>query len=199
VTWKFETRDLTLLWWQLKLTPCIMLQQNIWHIAKYQDNKNHPKCVQTAQMLQTFIFTFLLGIYKLKPAALFTNSMKKSMDMENVGTPGLEGLCIFHSKNVGEPIEYSRCLPLPCFNNFFLTQKNFDCFVRYKQYQPFCARTGGDALMKLQCSGLLPSTEVGLWHLKVEKGRIITFYFKTSTVDAGKCRTAPAALVKIAQ
>jgi len=26
-----------------------MLQQNIWHIAKYQDNKNHPKFVQTAK------------------------------------------------------------------------------------------------------------------------------------------------------
>jgi len=25
-----------------------MLQQNIWNIAKYQDNKNHPKFVQTA-------------------------------------------------------------------------------------------------------------------------------------------------------
>jgi len=34
---------------------------------------------------------------------------------------------------------------------------------------------------------------------KVEKRRIITFYFKTSTVDVGECRTAPAALVKIAQ
>jgi len=38
----------------------------------------------------------------------------------------------FHSKNVGEPIEYSRYLPLPCFNKFVLTQKNFNCFVRYK-------------------------------------------------------------------
>jgi len=26
-----------------------MLQQNIWHIAKYQDNKNHPKFVETAK------------------------------------------------------------------------------------------------------------------------------------------------------
>jgi len=26
-----------------------MLQQNIWHIAKFQDNKNHPKFVQTAK------------------------------------------------------------------------------------------------------------------------------------------------------
>ena len=35
-----------------------MLQQNIWHIAEHQDNKNHPKFVQTA----TFIVIFLLGI-----------------------------------------------------------------------------------------------------------------------------------------
>jgi len=26
-----------------------MQQQNIWHIAKYQDNKNHPKFVQAAK------------------------------------------------------------------------------------------------------------------------------------------------------
>jgi len=26
-----------------------MLQQNIWLIVKYQDNKNHPKFVQTAK------------------------------------------------------------------------------------------------------------------------------------------------------
>jgi len=44
----------------------------------------------------------------------------------------LEGLRILHSKIVGEPIEYSRCLPLPCFNEFGLTQKTFNCFVRYK-------------------------------------------------------------------
>jgi len=31
-------------------------------------------------------------------------------------TPGSEALRNFHSKNVGEPIEYSRCLPLLCFN-----------------------------------------------------------------------------------
>jgi len=37
-------------------------------------------------MLQTFIFTFLLGIYNLKPVSLFTNSMKKCMDIENVGS-----------------------------------------------------------------------------------------------------------------
>jgi len=62
-----------------------MLQQNIWHIAKYQDNKNHQICAN-GQLLQTFIFTFLLGIHNVKPMALFTNSMKKCMDIENVGS-----------------------------------------------------------------------------------------------------------------
>jgi len=52
-----------------------MLQQNIWHIAKYQDNKNHPNLYK-GQILQMFIFTFLLGIYSIKPVALFTNSMR---------------------------------------------------------------------------------------------------------------------------
>jgi len=35
----------------------------------------------------------------------------------------LDGLHIFHSKNVGEPIEYWRCLPFPCFSKFVLTQE----------------------------------------------------------------------------
>jgi len=40
-----------------------MQQQNIWHIAKYQDNKNHPKFVQAAKYckrlfsLSSFKFT----------------------------------------------------------------------------------------------------------------------------------------------
>jgi len=37
------------------------------------------------QILQTFILTFLLGIYNLKPVALFTNSIKKCVGIENVG------------------------------------------------------------------------------------------------------------------
>jgi len=35
-----------------------------------------------------------------------------------------------------------------------------------KQYQPFCVRTGSDALMKLPCAGLLPSIEVGLCYVR---------------------------------
>jgi len=56
-----------------------MQQQNIWHVTKYQDNKNHPKICANGQILQTFI-------YNLKPVALFTNSMKKCMDTENGGS-----------------------------------------------------------------------------------------------------------------
>jgi len=39
-----------------------MQQQNIWHIAKYQDNKNHPKICANGQILQKFIFTFLWNL-----------------------------------------------------------------------------------------------------------------------------------------
>jgi len=56
-----------------------------------------------------------------------------------------------------------------------------------KQYKPFCVRTGGDALMKLPCSGLLPSVEVGQCYLRKWRRRSITFYFKTSIVDVGEC------------
>jgi len=63
-----------------------MQQQIIWHIAKYQDNKNHPKICANGQILLTFIFTFVLGIYNLKPVALFINSMKKCMDIKNGGS-----------------------------------------------------------------------------------------------------------------
>jgi len=124
-----------------------------------------------------FIFTFFLGIYNLKPVALFTNSMKKCKDICKCWQR-LEGLRIFHSKNVGEPINI-RGVPFPCFNKFVLTQKNFNCFVRYKANQPCCVKTGGDALMKLPCSGLLPSIEVGLCYLrKWRRGKSLLFILK---------------------
>jgi len=41
-----------------------MLQQNIWHIAKYQDNKNHPKFVQR---LNTANVPFHLPLRNLQP------------------------------------------------------------------------------------------------------------------------------------
>jgi len=48
-----------------------------------------------------------------------------------------------------------------------------------KQYQPFCVRIGGDALMKLPCSGLQPSIEVGLFYLrKWRRGESLLFISK---------------------
>jgi len=45
-----------------------------------------------------------------------------------------------------------------------------------KQYQPFCVTTGGDALMKLACSGLLPSIELSLCYLrKWRRGESLLF------------------------
>jgi len=86
---------------------------------------------------------------------------------------------------------------LPCFNKFVLTQKNFNCLFVTKHYQPFCVRTGDDAVMKLPCSGLLPSIEVGLCYLrKWRRGEPLLF--KTSTIDVGDY-TAPVALIKTAQ
>jgi len=86
--------------------------------------------------------------------------------MKKVENHWFRGSTHFHSKNVGEPIEYSKCLPLLCFNKFVLTQKHINCLVVTKQYQPFCVRTGGDALVKVPCYGLLPSIEVGLCYLR---------------------------------
>jgi len=41
--------------------------------------------------------------------------------MKKVENNWFRGSTYFHSKNVGEPIKYSRRLPLPCFNKFVLT------------------------------------------------------------------------------
>jgi len=48
-----------------------------------------------------------------------------------------------------------------------------------KQYKPFCVRTGGDALVNVPCSGLLPSIEVGLCYLrKWGRGELLLFILK---------------------
>jgi len=83
--------------------------------------------------------------------------------------------------------------------NLFWLRKILIVFLATKQYQPFCVRTGGDALIKLQCSGLLPTIEVGLYYLrKWRRGESLLFIYSKHS----RCRrvyTAPAALVKTAQ
>jgi len=100
----------------------------------------------------------------------------------------LKGLRIFYSKNVGEPIEYPRCLPLPCFNKFVLTQKNFNCFVRYKTIPTLLCKE------RRWCPDEAPMfwSPTYYWSRpmlfeKVEKRRITALHFKASTVDVGEC------------
>jgi len=87
------------------------------------------KIFTNGQILQTFIFTFLLGVYNLKPVALFTNSMKKCVDIENVGS--VCRIYAFFTRKMSVN-QLNMVFALPCFNKFLLTQKNFNCFVRYK-------------------------------------------------------------------
>jgi len=62
--------------------------------------------------------------------------------------------------------------------NFFWLRKILIVLFVTKQYQPFCEDTTCDALMKLPCSGLLPSIEVGLSYLrKWRRGKSSLFYF----------------------
>jgi len=63
--------------------------------------------------------------------------------------------------------------------NLFGLRKILIVLFVTKQFQPFCVRTGGDALMKLPCSGLLPSIEVGLCYLrKWRRGKSLLFILK---------------------
>jgi len=82
----------------------MMLQQNIWHIAKYQDNKNHPKFVQTANTANVH-FHFHFGNLQPQTCGLIYN-IHEEMHGHWKCWQRLEGLRIFHSKDVGEPIEY---------------------------------------------------------------------------------------------
>ena len=94
----------------------------------------------------------------------------------------------FHSKNIGKPIEYSRCLPFPCFNRFVLTQKSLNCFVHYKTIPTLLCkdRRWWPDEGPLFWSRTWYRSRPVLFE-RVEKRRITTVYFKTSTVDVGEC------------
>ena len=99
-----------------------------------------------------------IGIYNLKPVAI-SDKVHEEMHGHWKWWQRLEGQRIFHSKNVDEPIEYSRCFRCHVSINLLWFRKILIVLFVTKQYQPFCVRTGGDALMKLPCYGLLPSRD----------------------------------------
>jgi len=99
--------------------------------------------------------------------------------MKKVENHWFRGSTHFHSKNVDEPINYSMCLPFPCFNKFVLTQKNLNCFIRCKTIPTRLCKD------RRWCPGEGPMfwSPTEYWSRpmlfeKVEKRRIITFQFK---------------------
>ena len=94
-------------------------------------------------------------------------------------TTGLEVLRIFTRKMLVSQLNIQGvCRCHASINLFWLRKISIVLFVT-KQYQPFCVRTGGDALVKVQCSGVLPSIEVGLCYLrKWRRGKSLLFILK---------------------
>ena len=92
---------------------------------------------------------------------------------------GLEVLRIFTRKVLVSQFNIQDvCRCHASINLFWIRNIAIVLFVT-KQYQPFCVRTGGNALMKLPCSGLLPSIEVGLCYLKKwRRGESLLFILK---------------------
>jgi len=94
-------------------------------------------------------------------------------------TTGLEVLHIFTRNMLVSQLNIRGVCRCHASINLFWLRKILIVLFVTKQYQPFCVRTGGDALVKVPCSGLLPSTEVGLCYLKKwRRGESLLFISK---------------------
>jgi len=163
-----------------------MLQRNIWPIANYQDDENHPKFVQTPKYCKR---SLLLSSQEFPTSSLWPYFQ---IPWRNVWT--LKMLAAFRWST---HFSLKQCRwtnwVLEVFAVATLQKICFDSekFVIVGSLQNNTnpsVRTGGDALMKLPCSGLLPSIEVGLCYLrKWRRGESFLFYFKTITVDVDEC------------
>ena len=135
--------------------------------------------VQTQLHFICLTGNFRKGVVRLNWVAKWVGAWKR------LKTTGLEVLRIFTRKMlVSQLYIWGVCCYHALINLFWLRKILIVLFIT-KQYQPFCVRTGGDALVKVPCSGLLYWSRPMLFD-EVEK-RIITLYFKTSIVDVGEC------------
>ena len=92
---------------------------------------------------------------------------------------GLEVLRIFTRKMLVSQLHIRGVCRCHASINLFWLRKILIVLFVTKQYQPFCVRTGGDALVKVPCSGLLPSIEAGLCFLrKWRRGEPLLFILK---------------------
>jgi len=103
---------------------------------------------------------FRKGVVRLNWVAKWVAAWKR------LKTTGLEVLRIFTRKMLVSQLNIRgvRCCHVS-INLFWLRKSLIVLFVT-KQNQPFCVRTGGEALVKVPCSGLLPTIEIGLCYLR---------------------------------
>jgi len=117
---------------------------------------------------------FRKGVVRLNWVAKWVAAWKSRLK-----TTGLEVLRIFTRKILVSQLNIRGVCRCHASINLFWLRKILIVLFVTKKYQPFCVRTGGDALVKVPCSGLLPSIEVGLCYLrKWRRGESLCFILK---------------------
>jgi len=123
---------------------------------------------------------YLINITRTSLAAVLHKNKSNAADNNKwFCTPGLEGLRFFTRKMSENQWNIRGVCRCHASINLFWLRKIWIVLFVTKQYQPFCVNTWGDALMKLPCSGLLSSIEVGLCYLrKWRRGESLLFILK---------------------
>jgi len=129
--------------------------------------------VQTHLCFICLTGNFRKGVVRLNWVAEWVAAWKR------LKTTVLEILRIFTRKMLVSQLNIRGVCRCHTSINLFWLRKNSIVLFVTKQYQPFCVRTGGDALVKVPSSGLLPSIEVGLCYLrKWRRGESLLFILK---------------------
>ena len=116
---------------------------------------------------------FRKGVVRLNCVAKWVAASKR------LETTGLEVLRIFTRKILVSQLNIRGVCRCHASINLFWLRKIWIVLFVTKQYQPFCVRTGGDALVKVPCSGVLPRIEVGRCYLrKWRRGESLLFILK---------------------
>ena len=116
--------------------------------------------VQTQLHFICLTGNFRKGVVRLNWVAKLVAAWKR------LKTTGLEVLRIFTRKMLVSQLNIRCVCRCHASIKLFWLRKILIVLIVTKQNQPFCVRTGGDALVKVPCSGLLPTIEVGLCYLR---------------------------------
>jgi len=151
---------------------CHVHELNKWVLLQHSDIVRYFivieifHCASTTALQTTG--NFRKGVVRLNWVAKWVATWKK------LKTTASEVLRIYTRKMLVSQLNIRGVCRCHASTNLFWLRKILIILFVTKQYQPSCVMTGGDALLKVPCSGLLPSIEVGLCNLKVEKRQIIT-------------------------